>query len=151
MDDHIRVVEELFSAARAEFRHMEYFYFHNCLYEGVWKDNRRRHSQVMPTLDVLHKYGPDYKVVFVGDASMSPYEIAYAGGSVEHWNEEPGSVWLARVAAQWRNAVWLNPVRAEHWGYTHSIGMIRELFSDRMYPLTLAGLEAATRELSRKH
>ena len=151
MDDHIRVVEELFSAARAEFRHMEYFYFHNCLYEGVWKDNRRRHSQVIPTFDVLHKYGPDYKVVFVGDASMSPYEIVSPGGSVEHWNEEAGSVWLSRVLAQWRNAVWLNPVRAEHWGYTHSTRMIRELFSERMYPLTLAGLEAATRELSRKH
>lgn len=151
MDDHIRIVEELFSAARAEFRHMEYFYFHNCLYEGVWKDNRRRHSEVIPTFDVLHKYGPDYKVIFVGDASMSPYEIAYAGGSVEHWNEEPGQVWLTRVLAQWHNAVWLNPVREQHWSYTHSIRMIRELFSERMYPLTLAGLEAATRELSRKH
>jgi len=151
MDDHIRIVEELFSAARAEFRHMEYFYFHNCLYEGVWKDNRRRHAEVMPTFDVLHKYGPDYKVIFVGDASMSPYEIAYAGGSVEHWNEEPGHVWLTRVLSQWPNAVWLNPVREQHWGYTHSIQMIRDLFCDRMYPLTLAGLEAATRELSRKH
>jgi len=151
MDDHIRIVEELFSAARAEFRHMEYFYFHNCLYEGVWKDNRRRHSEVIPTFDVLHKYGPDYKVIFVGDASMSPYEIAYAGGSVEHWNEEPGQVWLTRVLAQWHNVVWLNPVREQHWSYTHSIRMIRELFSERMYPLTLAGLEAATRELSRKH
>ena len=151
MDDHIRAVEELFSAARAEFRHMEYFYFHNCLYEGVWKDNRRRQSETVPTFDVLHKYGPDYKVIFVGDASMSPYEIAYAGGSVEHWNEEPGQVWLTRVLAQWHNAVWLNPVREQHWSYTHSIRMIRELFSERMYPLTLAGLEAATRELSRKH
>ncbi len=151
MDDHIRIVEELFSAARAEFRHMEYFYFHNCLYEGVWKDNRRRHAEVMPTFDVLHKYGPDYKVVFVGDASMSPYEIAYAGGSVEHWNAEPGALWLQRVTRQWSNAVWLNPVPQKHWSYTHSIGMIREIFDERMYPLTLAGLEAATRELSRKH
>ena len=151
MDDHIRTVEELFSAVRAEFRHMEYFYFHNCLYEGVWKDNRRRHSQVLPTLDVLHKYGPDYKVIFVGDASMSPYEIAHPGGSVEHWNEEAGHVWLSRVLAQWRNAIWLNPVRQQHWEYTHSIRMIRELFSERMYPLTLSGLEEATRELSRRH
>jgi len=151
MDDHIRVVEELFSAARMEFRQMEYFYFHNCLYEGVWKDNRRRHSEVIPTLDVIHKYGSDYKVVFVGDASMSPYEIAYPGGSVEHWNKEAGAVWVERVTRQWPNAVWLNPVPQKQWGYTHSIQMIRELLSDRMYPLTLAGLDAATRELSRKH
>ncbi|MEQ1952289.1 VWA domain-containing protein [Mesorhizobium sp. CN2-181] len=151
MDDHIKIVEELFSAARAEFRQLEYFYFHNCLYEGVWKDNRRRHAEVIPTLDVLHKYGRDYKVVFVGDASMSPYEVTMAGGSVEHWNPEAGAVWLARVLAQWPNAVWLNPVPRQHWAYTHSIGLIRETFSDRMYPLTLAGLEAATRELSRKH
>ncbi len=151
MDDHVQVVEELFSAARAEFRQLEYFYFHNCLYEGVWKDNRRRHSQVLPTYDVLNKYGHDYKVIFVGDASMSPYEIAYPGGSVEHWNEEAGIVWLQRVLAQWPNAVWINPVTQKHWDYTHSIQMIREIFSERMYPLTLAGLEAATRELSRKH
>ncbi|MVA96371.1 VWA domain-containing protein [Nitratireductor sp. CAU 1489] len=151
MDDHIKVVEELFSAARAEFRQLEYFYFHNCLYEGVWKDNRRRHSQVLPTHDVLNKYGHDYKVIFVGDASMSPYEIAYPGGSVEHWNEEAGIVWLQRVLNQWPNAVWINPVTQKHWGFTHSIQMIREIFSERMYPLTLAGLESATRELSRKH
>ena len=151
MDDHIRAVEELFSAARAEFRHMEYFYFHNCLYEGVWKDNRRRHAERLPTFEVLHKYGSDYKAVFVGDAAMSPYEIAYAGGSVEHWNAEPGAVWLQRALAQWPNAVWLNPTREQHWSYTHSIGMIRDLFSGRMFPLTLAGLEQATRELSRKH
>ncbi len=151
MDDHIKVVEELFSAARGEFKHMEYFYFHNCLYEGVWKDNRRRHSEVIPTFDVLHKYGHDYKVIFVGDASMSPYEIAYAGGSVEHWNAEPGIAWLKRVLDQWPNAVWINPVQQKHWSYTHSIGMIREIFAERMYPLTLAGLEGATKELSRKH
>ena len=151
MDDHIRSVEELFSAARAEFRQLEYFYFHNCVYEGVWKDNRRRHAEVIPTFDVLHKYGHDYKVVFVGDASMSPYEIAYPGGSVEHWNAEAGSVWLSRVLTQWPNAVWLNPVPEKHWGYTHSIQMMRELFSERMFPLTLAGLEQATRTLSRKH
>ncbi|TWG67345.1 VWA domain-containing protein [Aminobacter sp. J44] len=151
MDDHIRIVEELFSAARAEFKHMEYFYFHNCLYEGVWKDNRRRHSEVIPTYEVIQKYGPDYKVVFVGDASMSPYEITSPGGSVEHWNQEAGHVWLSRVLNQWPNAVWLNPVREQHWQYTHSIKLIQEIFSQRMYPLTLAGLEAATRELSRRH
>ncbi len=151
MDDHIRSVEELFSAARAEFRHLEYFYFHNCLYEGVWKDNRRRHSGTVPTLDLINKFGPDYKAVFVGDASMSPYEIAHAGGSVEHWNPESGATWLSRVLTKWPNAVWLNPVPQKHWGYTHSIAMIREMFADRMFPLTLAGLEAATRELSRKH
>ncbi|TWG97997.1 hypothetical protein L598_000200001360 [Mesorhizobium sp. J18] len=151
MDDHVRIVEELFSAAHAEFRHLEYFYFHNCLYEGVWKDNRRRHSEVIPTWDVLHKYGHDYKVIFVGDASMSPYEIAYPGGSVEHWNQEAGAVWLQRVLAQWPNAIWLNPVREQHWSYTHSIKIIRELFAGRMYPLTLAGIEEATRELSHRH
>jgi uncharacterized protein len=151
MDDHVRIVEELFSAARAEFRHMEYFYFHNCLYEGLWKDNRRRHSQVIPTFDVIHKYGSDYKVVLVGDASMSPYEIAYPGGSVEHWNKEAGAVWLQRVLDQWPHAVWINPVPEKHWGHTHSIQMIRDIMSARMYPLTLRGLEDATRELSRRH
>lgn len=151
MDDHIRIVEELFSAARAEFRQLEYFYFHNCLYEGVWKDNARRHSEVQPTLDVLRRYGPDYKVVFVGDASMSPYEIAYPGGSVEHWNAEAGIVWLNRVIAQWPNSIWINPVQEKHWSYTHSIQMIRDIFESRMYPLTLKGLEDATRELSRRH
>lgn len=151
MDDHIRVVQELFSAARTEFRQMEYFYFHNCVYEGLWKDNRRRHSEVIPTFDVLHKYGSDYKAVFVGDASMSPYEIAYPGGAVEHWNKEAGSVWLQRMLEQWPNAVWINPVPEKHWGYTHSIQMIRDLFSERMFPLTLTGLDAATRELSRRH
>ncbi len=151
MDDHIRVAEELFSAARAELRHMEWFYFHNCLYEGVWKDNRRRHAEVIPTFDLLHKYGPDYKVIFVGDASMSPYEIAQPGGSVEHWNKEAGVTWLQRVLQQWPNAVWLNPIAEGDWHWTHSIRMIREIVADRMYPLTLSGLEAATKELSRKH
>jgi len=151
MDDHIKVVEELFSAARAEFRQLEFFYFHNCLYEGVWKDNRRRHNEQTPTYDVLHKYGHDYKVVFVGDASMSPYEIATAGGSVEHWNPEAGIVWLNRVIAQWPNSVWINPVKEKYWSYTHSIQMVRDIFTDRMFPLTLQGLEAATKELSRKH
>ncbi|MER9213071.1 VWA domain-containing protein [Mesorhizobium sp. M0663] len=151
MDDHVRSVEELFSAARAEFRQLEYFYFHNCLYEGVWKDNRRRHAEVIPTFDLLHKYGPDYKVIVVGDASMSPYEIAQPGGSVEHWNKEAGAVWLGRLLQQWPNAIWLNPEDAKNWGYTHSIAMIRDIFGGRMFPLTLAGLEAATKQLSRKH
>ena len=151
MDDHIKSVEELFSAARAEFRQLEYFYFHNCLYEGVWKDNRRRHAEVIPTFDLLHKYGPDYKVIVVGDASMSPYEIAHPGGSVEHWNPEAGAVWLGRLLQQWPNAVWLNPESEKNWGYTHSIAMIRDIFGGRMFPLTLAGLEIATKQLSRKH
>ncbi len=150
MDDHIRVVEELFSAAKAEFRQLDFFYFHNCVYEGVWKDNRRRFETV-PTFDLIHKYGPDYKAVFVGDAAMSPYEIMQPGGSVEHWNQEAGSVWLSRMLVQWPHAVWLNPVPEKHWGYTHSTGMIREIFGNRMFGLTLAGLEAATRQLSRRH
>ncbi|MER9403613.1 VWA domain-containing protein [Mesorhizobium caraganae] len=151
MDDHIKSVEELFSAARAEFRQLEYFYFHNCLYEGVWKDNRRRHAEVISTFDLLHKYGPDYKVIIVGDASMSPYEIAHPGGSVEHWNPEAGAVWLGRLLQQWPNTVWLNPENQKNWGFTHSIAMIRDIFGGRMFPLTLAGLEAATKQLSRKH
>ncbi|MBZ9907066.1 VWA domain-containing protein [Mesorhizobium sp. BR115XR7A] len=151
MDDHIKSVEELFSAARAEFRQLEYFYFHNCLYEGVWKDNRRRHAETISTFDLIHKYGPDYKVIVVGDASMSPYEIAHPGGSVEHWNPEAGAVWLGRLLRQWPNAVWLNPENEKNWGFTHSIAIIRDIFGGRMFPLTLAGLEGATRQLSRKH
>ena len=149
MDDHIRICEELFSASRTEFKTMEYFYFHNCLYEFVWKNNRRRHAERLKTWDVLHTYGSDYKVVFVGDASMSPYEIAYAGGSVEHWNEEPGALWLQRVLDIYPKTVWLNPVPEKHWGYTHSIGMIRDIVGERMYPLTLEGLDDAMRELVR--
>ena len=148
MDDHIRIAEELFSAARTELKHLEHFYFHNCLYEGVWKDNRRRHSEVIPTMDVLHKYGPDYKVIFVGDAAMSPYEITHAGGSVEHWNPEAGQVWLTRVLNTWKQAVWLNPVQERAWNFTHSTQMIRTLFGGRMYPLTLSGLDQAMKELS---
>ncbi|QPC85819.1 VWA domain-containing protein [Mesorhizobium sp. NBSH29] len=151
MDDHVKVVEELFSAARTEFRHLEYFYFHNCLYERVWKDNNRRHAETMATFDVLHKYGHDYKVIFVGDASMSPYEIAHPGGSVEHHNAESGAQWLSRVHQQWPSTVWINPIAQKHWGYTHSIGMIRQLFAERMYPLTLSGIDGAIRELSRGH
>ncbi len=149
MDDHVRVCEELFSAARVEFKHMEYFYFHNCLYETVWRDSRRRHSETIPTLDVLHTYGPDYKVIFVGDATMSPYEIIYPGASVEHWNEEAGSVWLERVKATWPKIAWLNPEPEQRWGYTQSIQIIRELMGNHMYPLTLEGLEQGMRHLSK--
>ncbi|SET03027.1 vWA domain-containing protein [Oceanicella actignis] len=149
MDDHVKVMEEMFSAARSEFKHLEYFYFHNCLYEGVWKDNRRRWTEQIPTWEVLRTYGRDYKCVFIGDASMSPYEIAYPGGANEHWNEEAGEVWLRRAIDQWPSNVWINPVPEDRWGYTHSIQMIREIFADRMYPMTLQGLEGAMKELSR--
>jgi uncharacterized protein with von Willebrand factor type A (vWA) domain len=147
MDWHIKLVEELFSAAKAEFKHMEHFYFHNCLYEHVWKENRRRHNDRTATFDVLHTYPHDYKVIFVGDASMSPYEVAMPGGSVEHMNEEAGQIWLERVTRTYPHAIWLNPVPREQWAYTHSIGMIGELFAGRMFPLTLEGLEAGMREL----
>lgn len=149
MDPHIKVVEELFSAARTEFKHLEYFYFHNCLYEGVWRDNRRRWDQQTPTHEILRTYGPDYKCIFVGDASMSPYEIAYPGGANEHWNQEAGQVWLQRAREQWSSNLWINPLPEKYWEYTHSIGMIRELFEDRMVPMTLAGLEQGMRELTR--
>ncbi len=149
MDWHIRVSEELFSAAQAEFKHMEYFYFHNCLYENVWRNNARRHAEKIDTWDVLHTYPADYKVIFVGDASMSPYEIALAGGSVEHWNAEPGGAWIERVTSVYKNAVWLNPVPEAHWGYTPSIRLMSQLMAGRMYPLTLEGIDAAMRELMR--
>ncbi len=149
MDSYIRLCEELFSAARTEFKNMEYFYFHNCLYEGVWKDNRRRHTEKIETWDVLHTYPSDYKVIFVGDASMSPYEISYAGGSVEHWNEEPGGVWLQRVTEIYENVVWLNPIAERYWEHTPSLQMIKQIITDRMYPLTLEGLDHAMRELGR--
>lgn len=149
MDWHIKQVEELFSAARTEFKHMEHFYFHNCLYEGVWKNNVRRHTDRMPTWDILHTYGNDYKVIFVGDASMSPYEIAIAGGSVEHNNPEPGSLWLQRMTQTYPRAIWLNPVPENQWQWTQSIGMIGQLMSERMFPLTVAGIEDAMRALSR--
>ena len=149
MDPHIKVVEELFSAARAEFKHLEYYYFHNCLYEGVWRDNRRRWGQQTPTHEVLRTYGPDYKCIFVGDASMSPYEIAYPGGANEHWNQESGQIWLQRARNQWTSNLWINPMPEKYWEYTHSIGMIQEIFEDRMMPMTLAGLEQGMRELTR--
>jgi hypothetical protein len=148
MDDHVRVCEELFSAARGEFKHLEYFYFHNCVYEGVWKDNRRRHNERMATLDVMHKYAADFKLIFVGDATMSPYEIHYPGGSVEHWNEEAGATWLKRMLATWPKAVWLNPEPVQRWDFTPSIQMIGQIMEDRMYPLTVSGLEEGMRALS---
>lgn len=148
MDDHVRACEELFSAARGEFKHLEYFYFHNCVYEGVWKDNKRRHSARTPTMDVLHKYPSDYKLILVGDATMSPYEIHYPGGSVEHWNEEAGAVWIKRLLDTYPNAIWLNPEPLQRWEYTPSIRMISELMEERMFPLTVNGLERGMRELT---
>lgn len=150
MDPHIKLCEELFSAATAEFKNLEFFYFHNCPYEAVWKDNRRRFNERTPTWDLLHKYGHDYKLVFVGDASMSPYEITHPGGSIEHFNEEAGAVWLRRMATTYPAAVWLNPVPEQYWSYTGSIQLVRELMQERMYPLTLAGLDDAMRTLTRK-
>jgi uncharacterized protein len=149
MDDHVRVCEELFSAARTEFKHLEYFYFHNFIYETVWRDNRRRHNERFPLLNVLHTYPHDYKVIFVGDATMSPYEIAYPGGSIEHHNEEAGAVWLQRLLDVYHKAIWLNPHAQDRWAYYESIGMVRQLLGERMYPLTLGGLEEGMRELSR--
>ncbi|MFS0771353.1 vWA domain-containing protein [Sphingomonas sp. 1P08PE] len=150
MDPFVKLCEELFSAATAEFRQLEFWYFHNCPYEGVWKDNRRRYQERTPTWDVLHRFGPDYKALFVGDASMSPYEISHAGGSVEHMNDEPGALWLQRLTTAYPAAAWLNPLPQEQWQYGQSIRMIRDLMNDRMYPLTLAGLDDAMRQLVRK-
>src|SRR5712691_2419634 len=149
MDWHIKATEELFSAARAEFKHMEHLYFHNCLYEKVWKENRRRFDDTTPTWDLLHTYPHDYKVIFVGDASMSPYEIMAPGGSVEHYNEETGAVWMERVTRTYPACVWLNPVAEKEWDYTQSIHLMRQLVGGRMYPLTLEGLDKAMRELVR--
>jgi hypothetical protein len=150
MDPHIRICEELFSAATSEFKNLEFFYFHNCVYEGVWKDNSRRFTERTPTWDVLHKYGHDYKLVLVGDASMSPYEISHPGGSVEHFNEEAGAVWLQRLTNTYPSAVWLNPMEERYWSYSRSTEIVRALMQDRMYPLTLDGLDEAMRTLSRK-
>jgi len=147
MDDHVRVCEELFSATRTEFKHLEYFYFHNFIYESLWKDNRRRHSERIPVFDIAHKYGADYKLIFVGDATMSPYEIAYAGGSVEHWNEEPGAVWIKRLLHTYAKAIWLNPEPRQRWDHTPSIKLTRDLINDRMYPLTIAGLDEGIKAL----
>ena len=150
MDPHIKVVEELFSAARTEFKHLEHFYFHNCLYEGVWKDNVRRWNDQVPTHEVLRTYGSDYKCIFVGDASMSPYEIAYPGGANEHMNAEAGQVWLERARDQWSEHLWINPLEERYWRYTQSIQMIQEIFGqERMVPMTLAGIEAGMKLLGR--
>ncbi|HEX4736249.1 MAG TPA: VWA domain-containing protein [Allosphingosinicella sp.] len=151
MDPHVKLCEELFSAATGEFKNLEFFYFHNCPYESLWKDNRRRHAERTPTWDVLHKFGHDYKLVFVGDASMSPYEITHAGGSVEHFNEEAGATWMQRLVNTYPAAVWLNPTAERYWHYSASTRILQELMHDRMYPLTLEGLDDAMRTLSRKN
>ena len=147
MDDHVRVCEELFSAASSEFKNLEYFYFHNFLYEKLWKDNSRRHAEQIPLNDIINKYGPEYKLILVGDATMSPYEIAYPGGSIEHWNEEPGSAWLKRMLDHFKNAVWINPEEKQHWNFTPSIKLTHDLMEGRMFPLTLDGLSEAIKEL----
>ena len=148
MDDHIRICEELFSACRSEFKHLEHFYFHNCIYEGLWRNNDRRGERI-DTLEVLRTFGSDYKVVIIGDAAMSPYEITHPGGSVEHFNDEAGALWLQRVTGKFTKLVWLNPMPRRAWDYTHSTHLIRELIEDRMYPATLQGLDEAARELMR--
>ncbi len=149
MDDHIKLAEELFSAAKTEFKHLEFYYFHNCLYDFVWKDNRRRHSERTRTIDLLHKYGHDYKVIFVGDATMSPYEILQPGGSVEYFNEEPGAVWVKRVTDVYPKCIWLNPEPEEIWAYRQSISIVKELMNGRMFPTTLEGLERAMKLLAK--
>ena len=149
MDPHVRLCERLFSAARAEFKHLEYFYFHNCVYERLWRSNARRHAERFSTWEVLRKYGRDWKVIFVGDASMAPYEITHVGGSVEHRNEEAGATWLRRLVEAYPSTAWLNPERPADWGYIPSIGLVRELLQDRMYPLTVEGLERAVQALRR--
>jgi len=149
MDDYVKLTEELFSAARTEFKHLEYYYFHNFPYERVWKNNRRRHEEVIPTWQVLRTYGPDYKLIIVGDAAMSPYEITMPGGSVEHWNEEAGTVWLERLTGHYKHSAWLNPTPHRSWGQVRSITMANDLMEGRMFPLTVNGIDEMTRELSR--
>ena len=151
MDPYVKVCEELFSATRAEFKHLEHYYFHNFLYESVWKDNRLRSNVRVPTTQVMNTFGADHKIVFVGDATMSPYEIMAVGGSVEHWNEEPGATWIARMLATYPYAVWLNPQPEDYWGHIPSIKMVQELMSDRMFPLTIDGLERAMKTLKKSH
>lgn len=148
MDPHVQVVEELFSAARAEFKHLEHYYFHNCLYEGVWRDNARRWNEQTPTWEVLHTYGADYKCIFVGDAAMSPYEVLYPGGANEHWNAESGETWLRRARETWPQTLWINPVPERHWGYTQSTQMIAQIFESRMVPMTLNGIDRGMRLLT---
>lgn len=149
MDPYIHLCEQLFSAARTEFKHLEYYYFHNCVYEKLWKDNHRRFNDTVPTLDVLHTYGKDYRVIFIGDAAMSPYELFQRYGSVEHMNEEAGYVWMERILSTWEKAVWLNPVQERFWDYTQTTDAIRKMMEGHMYPLTLEGLESAIRHLSK--
>ncbi len=149
MDDHVKLCQEMFSAAKTEFKHLEYFYFHNCLYDFVWKDNRRRHSERTRTWDLLHKYGHDYKVIFVGDATMSPYEILQPGGAIEYFNEEAGAVWVKRVTEVYQKCVWLNPEPEEIWGYRQSVQVMKELMGGRMYPTTMGGLEKAMKVLTK--
>jgi len=149
MDPHVRLVEELFSAARSEFRHLEAWYFHNCVYESLWRDNRRRWDEQTPTAEVLRTYGPDWRAILVGDAAMSPYEIAEPGGASEHWNAESGEIWLRRLTAAWPRSIWINPVPEAGWGYNRSTAMIAAILEGRMVPLTLAGLDAGIRALAR--
>lgn len=150
MDAHIKACEELFSAVHTEFKHLEYFYFHNCVYEGVWKDNTRRHQESIPIMDIIHKYGSDYKLIFVGDATMGPYEITYPGGSVEHWNEETGAASMQRLLHQFPKAIWLNPQMKQYWEYYASIQIIKDLMEDRMYPLTLEGIGQGIKTLTKR-
>jgi uncharacterized protein len=151
MDAHIQQCEELFSAVHTEFKHLEYFYFHNCIYEGVWKDNKRRNRETLSVWQLIHKYGSDYKLIFVGDATMGPYEITYPGGSVEHWNEESGAVWMKRLLHHFNQAIWLNPQLESYWTYYHSISIMRELMAERMYPLTLNGISDGIKALTKRH
>jgi uncharacterized protein with von Willebrand factor type A (vWA) domain len=147
MDEHVRICEELFAAARSEFKHLEHYYFHNFVYESVWKDNRRRHAERTPLPQLLRTYGRDYRLVIVGDATMSPYEILQPGGNIEHWNEEPGAAWMKRLLAAYPRHAWLNPEPPDRWEFTPSVRIARELLEDRMFPLTLAGLDRAMRSL----
>ncbi|WJG07766.1 VWA domain-containing protein [Aliiglaciecola sp. LCG003] len=150
MDAHIRSCEELFSAVHTEFKHLEYFYFHNCVYEGVWKDNQRRDQEVISIFDIIHKYGGDYKLIFVGDATMGPYEITYPGGSVEHWNEEPGAVWMKRLLDHFDHAIWLNPQMDQYWNYYASIQIMKDIMNNKMFPLTIEGLGNAIKALTKR-
>jgi hypothetical protein len=149
MDPHVKVCEELFSASRTEFKHMEYFYFHNFIYDSVWKDNLRRSNETTTTYDILHKYSPDYKVIFIGDASMAPYEITQAGGSIEHWNEEAGATWMQRITDHFDKVVWINPLPEPYWGEGGSLGITKQLVADKMFPMSVEGLEAGMKYLSR--
>ena len=148
MDGYVKQVEELFSAATTAFKHLKYYYFHNCLYEGVWQDNKRRWSEQTPTMEIMRTYSKEYKCIFVGDASMSPYEILMSGGANEHFNQEPGQVWLERAMSQWPSNIWINPTKEKYWGYTHSTQIINEIFENRMFPLTLKGLESGMKALT---